>query len=314
MIYDIAIIGAGPSGISTAIEAKLLGLNVILFEKETGTNNTLRKFYKDGKRVDKDYKGQIVDLRGSIEFSDSYKEATLELFDNLLAQSGIEPAFKKSIEKVQKNGDVFDVITSANEIYQARFVVIAVGKMGQPNKPDYKIPSTLLRKVAYNANNVSENEKILVVGGGNSAAEYAIALAKTNDTTITHRRESFTSINDTNARDLESAKEKDNLKVILNVSITGLSDNDGKPEVNFSDGKSYVFDKVIYAIGGSVPLDFLKKCGVLLNEANLPEVENFESSIKNLFVIGDILYKNGASVATGLNHGLDVATLIKSRL
>lgn len=313
MIYDVAIVGAGPSGISTAIEAKLLGLNVILFEKESATNNTLRKFYKDGKRVDKDYKGQIVDLRGSIEFSDSNKEDTIALFEKLLEKHGIEPAFKKSIEKVEKNGELFTLTTSGNESFQAHFVVIAVGKMGQPNKPDYKIPSSLLRKVVYNVNSIAPDEKVLVVGGGNSAAEYAIALSESNNTTITHRRESFTSINEINARDLESAKAK-GLKIILNVSINELSDNEGKPQVHFSDGSTATFDKVVYAIGGSVPLEFLKKCGVALNDSNLPIVDNFESSIPNVFVIGDILYKSGASVATGLNQGLDVAKIIKSRL
>ena len=314
MLHDIAIIGAGPGGISTAIEAKILGFeHILLFEKESETSNTIRKFYKNGKRVDKDYKGQVVDLKGSIGFSDSTKEETLNLFDDLLKKHNISPIFSTAIEKVTQKDGFFEIVTTKNDIYNAKFVVISVGKMGQPNKPDYKIPPSLLRKVAYNINDIQSGESVLVVGGGNSAAEYAIALSETNPTAINHRSHTFTAINEINAKDLENARVNNSLKMVLGLSTTELKDNEGKVEACFDDGSSLIFDKVVYAIGGSVPLDFLKKCGIEIDDNKLPKVTNFESSIKNLFVIGDILYKSGASISNAMNEGFEVASIIHSR-
>jgi thioredoxin reductase (NADPH) len=54
--------------------------------------------------------------------------------------------------------------------------VVAIGSMGKPNKPDYKIPPKLKSVVNFNTDKCSTNENILVVGGGNSASEYAYAL------------------------------------------------------------------------------------------------------------------------------------------
>lgn len=313
-IYDIAIIGAGPGGIAASIEANKAGIaKVVLFEKSNEHSSTIRKFYKDGKRVDKDYKGQIVDLRGSIPFKDTDKEGYLAMFDELLKENNIEPKYSTDIEKIVKKDGYFEISSTNNEVFQARFVIIAIGKMGQPNKPDYKIPPTLLKKVAYNANGINPGEKVLVVGGGNSAVEYAIALADETDTTLNYRRTEFNRINEINAKGLEAAFTS-KLKKKLGVNIERLEDNNGQIEVFYDDSTSEVFDRVVYAIGGAVPLDFLKKCGLDLDEAGLPITKDFESSVEGIFVIGDILSKNGASVATALNQALDAINKIKTKI
>lgn len=313
-IYDIAIIGAGPGGIAASIEANKAGIaKVVLFEKSNEHSSTIRKFYKDGKRVDKDYKGQIVDLRGSIPFKDTDKEGYLAMFDELLKENNIEPKYSTDIEKVVKKDGYFEISSTNNEVFHARFVIIAIGKMGQPNKPDYKIPPTLLKKVAYNANGINPGEKVLVVGGGNSAVEYAIALADETDTTLNYRRTEFNRINEINAKGLEAAFAS-KLKKKLGVNIERLEDNNGQIEVFYDDSTSEVFDRVVYAIGGAVPLDFLKKCGLDLDEAGLPITKDFESSVEGIFVIGDILSKNGASVATALNQALDAINKIKTKI
>jgi thioredoxin reductase (NADPH) len=54
-VYDLIIIGGGPGGIGTAIEARALGVEkILLLEKSDNHSDTIRKFYKDNKRVDKD--------------------------------------------------------------------------------------------------------------------------------------------------------------------------------------------------------------------------------------------------------------------
>ncbi|MDE7235191.1 MAG: NAD(P)-binding domain-containing protein, partial [Helicobacter japonicus] len=61
-IYDVGVIGCGPAGISAAVESLAEHLNVVVLEKGETHIMSIRKFYKEGKRVDKDYKGQVVQL------------------------------------------------------------------------------------------------------------------------------------------------------------------------------------------------------------------------------------------------------------
>ena len=83
--YDIVVIGGGPCGIATVVEAKKGGLlRILLLEKGDNHSQTIRKFYKDGKRVDKEYKGLDSNTKGNIEFFDGTKESTLNYFDKLL--------------------------------------------------------------------------------------------------------------------------------------------------------------------------------------------------------------------------------------
>lgn len=302
--YTLAVIGAGPGGISAAIEAKLKGLDVVLFEKGKEHNATLRKFYKDGKRVDRDYKGEHIELEGVIDFSDTIKEGALAMFDELLIKHNIDVMYESDVESIQRqqNGELL-ISISGNRTFLARYVIIAIGKMGQPNKPSYKIPSTLLRQVNYNVSNVQAGEKLLVVGGGNSAVEYACELANTHNTTLNYRRDSFSRINEVNAIELDKQIKSNTLKTKLGVDIEGLSDDGGKIKAHFSDGSTEVFDRAIYAIGGSSPVDFLKKCQIALDENNIPKVdEHLQSSVEGIFIAGDILFKSGASIAVAISQ------------
>lgn len=313
-IYDIAVIGAGPGGIGACIEAKAQGFsNVILFEKTKEHNATLRKFYKDGKRVDRDYKGEHIELNGAIDFSDGTKESTLEMFENLLQSNGIEVCYNTDIEAIKKNSSGNLLIQAGgNQEFYAKYAIIAIGKMGQPNKPSYKIPSSLLRKVNYNASSIQVGEKILVVGGGNSAVEYACDLSNSYDVTLNYRRESFTRINETNSSELDKQIKSGKLKVKLGIDIESLSDENEKVNAHFTDGSVEAFDRAIYAIGGSSPVDFLKKCSIAIDENNIPKVDSsLQTSIKGVFAVGDILFKSGASIAMAISQANKVIEHIR---
>lgn len=315
-IFDVAVIGAGPSGISTAIECKINNMDVVLFEKTASSGATLQQYYKDGKRVDKIYKKQDVELKGSIDFFDGTKESTLDLFNDLLKKYEIDIRYNHEIDNVSLDDNIFIIRSSNNEIFKAKFIAICIGKMGQPNKPSYPLPPKLRKQINFNVNDCVKGEKILVVGGGNSAVEYATYLSEICDTTLNYRRKEFSRINDENAKSLELCL-KNGLKPSFGVDIIGLEDCDGKIKVNFTNDTSDIFDRLVYAIGGVAPVDFLKKCNISVDGNGVPDKmdENtHESNIKNIFVSGDILFKNGGSIVIGLNHGYDIAQSIKNRI
>lgn len=315
-IYNIAIIGGGPGGIASAVESVILGIkDVILFEKGEGHSTTIRKFYKDNKRVDKDYKGQKIELNGNIYFCDGTKESTLDLFDEIIQKNYFEAKFQTEVESIKKDGDFFIIHTTNNTEIKAKFIIISIGKMGQPNKPSYPIPSSIRSLVNFNPNSVLPNEHILVVGGGNSAVEYACVLSESNPLTLNYRRNEFSRINQINKDNLQNCIDSRKITPKLGVDIESLEDENGKPKVNFTDGSSSVFDRIIYAIGGMAPVDFLKKCGLELDEHGVPKIdENHQSSVEKIYIAGDILYKNGGSIAAALNHGFHIVQEINSKL
>lgn len=315
-IYDIAIVGGGPGGIASAVESMILGIkDVILFEKGEGHSTTIRKFYKDKKRVDKDYKGQKVELNGNIYFCDGTKESTLDLFDKIIQENGFEAQFQTEVESIEKEGDIFIIRTAKNTTFKAKFVIISIGKMGQPNKPSYAIPNSIKNRVNFNANSCVDGESILVVGGGNSAVEYACVLSETNPVTLNYRRKEFARINEANQEHLDLCFKSGKIQPKLGIDIESLEEKDNKVQVNFTDGTSAVYERVIYAIGGMAPVDFLRKCGMELDADGVPRIDaNHQSSVAGVYVAGDILYKNGGSIAAALNHGFDIVQEIKKKL
>ncbi|MDD5400636.1 MAG: NAD(P)-binding domain-containing protein [Sulfurimonas sp.] len=310
-MYNLAIIGAGPAGIATAVESYLQGIrDIVLLEKDQNHNSTIRKYYKDNKRVDKDWKGQKVELDGRIYFVDGTKETTLDFFDEILTNHSVELKTHTEVQSIKKRDGYFEVFVAGGSI-SAKYVVVTIGRMGKPNKPDYKIPLEIKKRVAFTLDSCVGDEKILVVGGGDSAIEYAVDLSTKNEVTICYRRESFRRANPTNQNDIANAIAHKEVEAMLGVDIDSLEDEDGRVRVIFSERESQTFDRVIYAIGGTTPSAFLANSGIHELDGKPVHNENYETNIKGLFVAGDITQESGGSIALGLNHGYAIACYIQ---
>jgi thioredoxin reductase (NADPH) len=310
--YQLAIIGAGPAGIATAVESYVLGMrDIILLEKDENHNATIRKFYKESKRVDKDWKGQKVELDGTIYFMDGTKESTLDFFDQLLDNEVLELRTHTEVQKIVKQEDALEVFIAGGSI-RARYVVVTIGRMGKPNKPDYKIPPSIKNQVHFTLDACGAGEKIMVVGGGDSAIEYAVELCGRNDVTICYRRGTFRRANPTNQADIERVMNSGSVRALLNTEIVELESESGKVKTIFSDGSSEMFDRVVYAIGGTTPSGFLQSSGIREEDGKPVHDENYQTNVPGLFVAGDITQESGGSIALGLNHGFAIANYVKT--
>ena len=310
-VYDLIIVGGGPGGIGAVVEAKELGLErVLLIEKTENHSHTIRKFYKDKKRVDKDWQGQVVELEGNIGFVDGTKESTLNYFDKLLDDEAIDSKFNCEVQKVTKEGVLFTVESSCGT-FKSHHVIVSIGRMGKPNKPSYKIPPSLRSKVGYNLDKCGNGENVLVVGGGDSAVEYACELSDTNEVTLTYRRNDLTRPNPTNQEMIYQYVEDERVTLKLGIDIESIESVEGQIGVNYADGTHEVYDRIVYAIGGTTPKEFLKACGFTLDERGEPIFdENYESEVKGLYLAGDIAFASGGSIAIALNHGYRIVSHI----
>lgn len=306
-IYEIAVIGAGPAGIATSCEAVVFGLkNILVLEKSDNHSDTIRKYFNDSKPVDKDWKGIKVDLEGHIDFEDGTKESTLDLFDDALEKNLINAKFNTEVMKVQKQGQLFRISTSKNELYYAKNIVVAIGKMAKPNKPDYKIPRSLKSRANHTIADCKGNERVLVVGGGDSACEYAYFIHQDNMVTFNYRREEITKAHPKNVKNLMNCAQDGEINLRLGVDIEKLEDEDGTFKVFYSDGVIEKYDRIIYALGGMTPTEFLKNCCVILDENEKPIVDEHNLNSHGIYLAGDIAGSIGGSIALALNHGYNI--------
>jgi thioredoxin reductase (NADPH) len=314
MIYDLIVVGGGPGGIASVVEGSIFGLeNILMLEKGDNHSQTIRKYYKDSKRVDKVYNKQEVILKGNVEFFDGTKETTLDYFEELLDSDGINSLYHTEVDSVTKEGDIFTVITNRGE-YQGKKVIVSIGRMGKPNKPSYKIPASIRKNVNHNPFDCRGHEKILVVGGGDSGVEYACQLTVDNDVTLAVRGDKIDRANEINQEMVTRYYQEERLRIKFNSETTAIEPFENRIKVSYANGFSVIYDRVIYALGGTTPVGFLQKSNVEVDEGKHPIFdENYETSVKGLYIVGDIVYKKGGSIAMAINHAYDVMKHITSK-
>ena len=202
-VVDIAIIGAGPGGMACAIEAKLAGIeNIIVIDKAPHHNDMIHKFYKKGKRVDKDWMGIKFEFKGNVTFEECSKEEYIQQMDDKLRNAGVLDKFEYNhdIIRVNKGKDgLFEIIFGHDQVAEgiekmrAKNVILSVGRMGKPNKPKYPFPKEIKDRLNFNLSKVQNGERVMIVGGGDTAMD-CVRTAKregAKNVTCVYRRDAF---------------------------------------------------------------------------------------------------------------------------
>ncbi|NWF90539.1 MAG: NAD(P)-binding domain-containing protein [Ignavibacteriaceae bacterium] len=307
-MYDIIIIGAGPAGISMAVEAIEAGIKtekILILEKADEHSFTIKKYYPDSKLVTANYKGFEARCTGVMCLSDSTKQQTISYLDKAIQDYSIHVEYRETVHKIlSKNKEQKFVLVTDKNTYESKVVVVAVGILGKPNKPDYKLPSTLNSKIFFDVTSAEIfNSKVLVVGGGDSASEYCQYLVqKNNNVTLSYRQSDFKRMNEINQKSINTLFDEKKLTVYLNSNIVSVIDEQGSPKVNFVERQSEIFDYVIYALGGSTPENFLKLIGIEFDGPEPILKEGYETTVPALFLTGDLSAgKKGGSIIWAFN-------------
>jgi thioredoxin reductase (NADPH) len=305
---EIIIIGAGPAGISMAVEAINAGIStekILILEKAEEHSFTIKKYYPDNKLVTANFKGFTAACTGVMCLADSSKHETISYLDKSIEDHNLNVHYSETVYKIhqEKTEQKFVIYTDKNT-YEAKVVVIAVGILGKPNKPEYKIPLSLNERTLFDVTSKEiKNSKVLVVGGGDSASEYCQFLSQLdNDVTISYRKPQFNRMNTINLESIDTLSAQNKIKLKLNSNITSMEDDNGKPKVIFLENESETFDFVVYALGGSTPENFLRLIGIEFDGPDPILKEGYETTIPGLFLTGDLSAgKKGGSIIWAFN-------------
>ena len=171
-VLDLVIIGAGVSGIAAALEAKQNGLRFEVCEA-TEPFSTIVNFPK-GKSI-YTYPTQMTPA-GSLQLHATVKEDLVKELQTYARTAGVTPR-PLHIERVVRRGKLLELPLAQGESLLARRLIVAIGRSG--NFRRLGVPGEDLAKVANRLHDPMDftGQEVLVVGGGDSSLEAAIALA-----------------------------------------------------------------------------------------------------------------------------------------
>ena len=255
---DALIIGAGPAGLAASLAAKKMGLNYQCIEQDSLGGAVFQ--YPRGKLV----MTAPVDLPivGKVQFRNTSKETLLKFWQDATKRNDLKIRYQERVESMEKKDGAFHVRTGSQQ-YVASAVLLAIGRRGTPRK--LGVPGEELPKVVYRLIDPEQyrGQKVIVVGGGDSALEAAASIAELGDTAVilSYRGEAFQRAKQRNRQRVDAASSSGQLKVMMNSQVKEIRPDEVVLKHNGKELK-VSNDAVIVSAGGILPNDFLKSIGI----------------------------------------------------
>lgn len=290
-IFDVIVIGAGPSGMSVALNMLRYGKKVLLLEKEN-----------IGGQISKSPKVENLPSLKSIsgiEFSNNF-------FDQLLS---LNVCFKlEEVLKLKKEDNIFFVETNSNQ-YLGKTVVISVGVV--PRKinieNEEKFVGSGISYCVMCDGFFFKDKNVCVIGDGNTALQYTLFLSNYCKNVY------LCTLSEKMAADIfliKKIKEKENIFIKNFFSIKEIVGDDEKKflkEVKFLNLKQKTIESLnvqgLFIAIGQVPNNNIFKDLVSLKNGFIVVDENMQTNTTGLYAVGDCINKNVRQVATAVNDG-----------
>ena len=291
-MYDIIIIGMGISGITAGIYAKRSNKKVLLIDKGMpgGLLNNIDMI--------SNYPG-LINIKG-MDFANT-------LFEQI--KSLDIPYVLEEVINLDLTSEEKKVITTSNE-YTAKKIILAMGRkpkyLGLDNERD--LLGHGLSTCAMCDAFFYKDKDIAVVGSGTSALQESLYLSKiVNKIYLLNRNDSFKG----EEMYINEVKSNPKIEIIYNVNIKSFQEKDNKLEsITLDNEKILKVAGVFIYIGYRPATDFVNK-EILDDEGYIKVNDKFETTIKNVYAIGDIIKKDVYQLVTAASDGARVINNMK---
>ena len=284
------IIGAGPAGMNAALYLKRAGIDVVLIEKEVPGGEMLKtnkiENYLGFESIDG---GELA-----LKMSKQIKSLGIKIL-------------KDRVLKITKN-DKF-IVEMENEKLEADYVIVATGRT--PRKLGLRGEDVLTgRGISYCAvcdGAFYRGKEVAVIGGGDAALTEALYLADLCAKVYVVVRRDLRASEVLQSR----VKSKENIIVLKNVNVSKLDYDERLSSIILDDGKTLPVSGMFIAIGGTPQLSFLDDLDVMMKNGYIVTNDKMESSVKGLYAVGDVRYKDYYQIVTAVSDGAVAALSIK---
>lgn len=295
-MYDIIIIGAGPSGMSAALYALRANKKVLLLEKEC-------------------FGGQIINASNIENYPALSNVSGYDFATNLYNQIkslGVILKYEEVLEVTDKK----EVITT-KDTYKGKNIIIATGlkkrKLNLENED--KLLGSGISYCATCDGNFYKNKNVAVVGGGNTALEDALYLSNiASKVYLIHRRDNFRG----EKKLISEVKEKNNIELILNSNITKIIGEDNLNSIEITDNRNNIskleIDGLFIAIGNIPDNNRFKNIIDLDENGYIIANANLKTKTDNIYVAGDTRVKTLRQLVTATSDGAIAVTEITKEM
>jgi len=260
---DAVIVGAGPAGLSAGLGAIQHKLRYVLLEQEDSLGGTVYHYPRNKIAMTAPVK---LPLFGKMKFNEVSKEALLAFWQDIVKRANLRIRFNEPMQSIERAGGGF-VVKTPRGSYKAGSVLLAVGRRGSPRK--LGVPGEEQSKVVYRLVDAEQyrGRRVLVVGGGDSALEAALALGEQPGTksALSYRGKAFDRVKPKNRERLQQAAAAKRVQVLLESQVESIGARDVTLRANGKELK-LPNDAVIVCAGGVLPIDLLKKVGIQFEE------------------------------------------------
>jgi len=281
---DALIIGAGPTGLFTAHQLKLIGLNCEIVDNLDKIGGQCIELYPDK---------PIYDIPAVPECTGE------ELTNNLINQLkpfDIKFHLSERVDEVKKEGDNWIVKTSNNKIFSTPNVIIAggVGSFEPRKFPVKECEKFENKSILYSIKDKSifEGKVVTIFGGGDSALDWAVELSKNSQVNLVHRRDDFRGAQATVDK-VHELEKNGKIKLFTKYQISSIKGDANLESIDIkNDDKEIKTLKTDYALGffGLImQLGPIANWGLNIDKKTIEvDTEKFETNQKGIYAVGDI--------------------------
>ncbi len=255
---DVVIVGAGPAGFAASLCALKNRLRFVTVEQNS-LGGAITHFPR--KKIVMSGPAELP-IYGKVNFRETTKESIIALWQDVAKKTGVRINYQERLENISNTDDGFILETNKHR-YLTKNVLLCIGRRGTPQTLD--VPGENLPKVTYSLTDPEQyrNQRVLVVGGGNSALEAASSIADEPGASVilSYRGTAYSRAADKNIHKITEHETAGRVKILLGSEIQIIKPD--SVEISHA-GKVQHFenDAVIICAGGALPTPMLKKFGI----------------------------------------------------